>query len=70
MLVLTRKQNEVIRIGEDVQIVVVEIIGERVRLGVIAPRSVPVHREEVYRQIQEGGRDDKRVPDGDVKANR
>ena len=70
MLVLTRKQNEVIRIGEDVQIVVVEIIGERVRLGVIAPRSVPVHREEVYESIQKGNPDVKRVPDSDAQENR
>lgn len=48
MLVLSRKKNESIVINDDIQIVVVEIRGDKVRLGVKAPRSVPVHREEVY----------------------
>lgn len=53
MLVLSRKQNEGIRIG-DVQVVIVEIRGDKVRLGIEAPASVPVHREEVYQSIQRG----------------
>ncbi len=51
MLVLTRKKNEKIIIGEDITIVVVEMRGDKVRLGIEAPKEVPVHREEVKRQI-------------------
>ena len=52
MLVLTRKQNENIVINDDITIVVVEIRGGRVRLGIEAPREVPVHRNEVYEAIR------------------
>ena len=52
MLVLTRKLNEVIMIGDDVRIMVVEIRGDKVRLGIEAPKEVPVHRLEVYEVIQ------------------
>ena len=54
MLVLSRKVNEKIRINDDITLVVVEIRGDKVRLGVDAPSDVPVHREEVYRDIQRG----------------
>lgn len=53
MLVLTRKTNESIIIGNDVQITVLEVRGEQVRLGILAPRNVPVHRYEVYVRISE-----------------
>jgi len=53
MLVLSRKQDEAIIIGDDVKIVVVSIRGDKVRLGVEAPREVGVHREEVYAVIQQ-----------------
>ena len=49
MLILTRKRNEAIRINDDITIVVVEIRGDKVRLGVVAPKDVPVHRQEVNR---------------------
>lgn len=52
MLVLSRKKNESIVIGDDVTIMVVEIRGDKVRLGVEAPKEVPVHRREVYDAIQ------------------
>ena len=51
MLVLSRKKNESIVINNDITIVVVEIRGDKVRLGVEAPKEVPVHRREVYDAI-------------------
>ena len=53
MLVLTRKANQSIMIGDDVEISVLAIMGEKVRIGVDAPRSVPVFRKEVYEEIQQ-----------------
>ena len=52
MLVLSRKKNESIVINNDITIVVVEIRGDKVRLGVEAPKEVPVHRQEVYEAIR------------------
>ena len=52
MLVLTRRVDESIIIGDDIRIVVVDVRGEQVKLGIEAPRHIPVHREEVYREIQ------------------
>jgi len=52
MLVLTRKSNQSIMIGDDVEVSVLSIMGEKVRLGITAPRDVPVFRKEVYLQIQ------------------
>ncbi len=52
MLVLSRKKNESIVIGDDVVIVIVEIRGDKVRLGIEAPRTTSVHRQEVYDAIQ------------------
>ena len=52
MLVLSRKKNESIVINDDIKIVVVEIRGDKVRLGVEAPKEVPVHRREVYDAIK------------------
>jgi carbon storage regulator len=52
MLVLSRKKNESIVINNDITIVVVEIRGDKVRLGIEAPSEVPVHRREVYDKIQ------------------
>ena len=53
MLVLSRKPNQSIMIGDDIEISVLAIMGEKVRLGIEAPRSVPVFRREVYVEIQE-----------------
>lgn len=55
MLVLSRKVGEIIRVSHDVKIVVVEIRGDRVRIGVEAPRDVSIHREEVWLQINRQG---------------
>ena len=52
MLVLSRKKNESIVINNDITIVVVEIRGDKVRLGVEAPKEIPVHRREVYDAIR------------------
>lgn len=52
MLILSRKKDESIVINDEITIVVVEIRGDKVRLGVEAPRDVPVHRREVYDTIQ------------------
>jgi carbon storage regulator len=56
MLVLSRKKNESIVINNDITIVVVEIRGDKVRLGVEAPKEVPVHRQEVYEAIHSSQR--------------
>lgn len=53
MLILSRKRDEKIRIGEEVTITVVEIRGDKVRLGIEAPTSIRVNREEVYRRMKE-----------------
>lgn len=54
MLVLSRKKDESIVINNDIKIVVVEIRGDKVRLGVEAPKEVPVHRQEVFDAIARG----------------
>lgn len=56
MLVLTRKINQSIIVGDDVEIVVLEVRGEQVRLGIKAPRNVTVHRREIYDQILDENR--------------
>ena len=57
MLILTRKRNERIMIGDSIEVVIVDIRGEQVQLGINAPRDVPVHRREVYEAIvKENGR--------------
>jgi carbon storage regulator len=53
MLVLTRKSNQSIMIGDEIEISVLAIMGEKVRIGIEAPRSVPVFRREVYVEIRE-----------------
>jgi carbon storage regulator len=52
MLVLSRQRDESIRIGDDIEITIVDIRGEKVRLGISAPPHIPVHRKEVYEAIQ------------------
>ncbi|MCO5296667.1 MAG: carbon storage regulator CsrA [Fimbriimonadaceae bacterium] len=68
MLVLTRKIQQSIMIGDEVEIVVLEVRGEQVRLGIRAPKNVTVHRKEIFEQIHEENReaadvDPKDVPD-------
>lgn len=52
MLVLTRKKDESIVIGDNITITIVEVRGDKVRLGINAPKEIPVHRMEVYEAIQ------------------
>lgn len=52
MLVLSRKKNESVMIGDDIVLTVVEIRGDKVRIGVEAPKNIPVHRNEVYEAIK------------------
>ena len=52
MLVLSRKRNEVVMINDDIKVVVVEIRGDKVRLGIEAPQSVQVYRKEIYDAIK------------------
>jgi carbon storage regulator len=52
MLVLSRQKDESIMIGDDVEITIVDVRGDKVRLGITAPKSIPVHRREVYDAIQ------------------
>jgi len=57
LLILTRKRNERIMIGDSIEVTVVDIRGEQVQLGINAPKEVPVHRREVYEAIvRENGR--------------
>jgi carbon storage regulator len=60
VLVLTRRTNQSIKIGDDIEITVIEVRGDQVRLGITAPRDISVHRKEIYLQIQQEN----------VKANR
>ncbi|HLL86362.1 MAG TPA: carbon storage regulator CsrA [Thermoleophilaceae bacterium] len=55
MLVLTRKTNQAIVIGDEVEVSVLGIVGDKVRIGIEAPRSVPVYRKEVWLEIQREG---------------
>lgn len=62
MLVLSRKKNECIVINNDVVVTVVEIRGDKVRLGIVAPKDVPVHRQEVFDAIHATGVGETPVP--------
>ena len=53
MLVLTRKPGQSIMIGDDVEVQVLSVAGEKVRIGISAPRDVPIYRHEVYERIEE-----------------
>ncbi len=63
MLVLTRKSNQSIMIGDDIEVSVLSVMGEKVRVGIQAPREIPVFRKEVYLEIQQ-----ERAADGDVRG--
>jgi carbon storage regulator len=56
MLVLSRQRDETIMIGDDIEVTVVDIRGDKVRLGINAPKDVPVHRKEVYDAIRRENR--------------
>ena len=70
MLVLTRRTNQSIKIGDDIEITVIEVRGDQVRLGITAPRDIAVHRKEIYLQIQQENVKAARgsTPDEDVDA--
>ncbi|HMB20171.1 MAG TPA: carbon storage regulator CsrA [Spirochaetota bacterium] len=53
MLVLARKINESIMIGDDIELVVIDIKGDQVKLGIRAPKNITVHRKEIYEEIQQ-----------------
>jgi carbon storage regulator len=52
MLVLSRQKDESIMIGDDVEVTIVDVRGDKVRLGITAPKNIPVHRREVYEAIK------------------
>lgn len=57
MLALSRKVNESIVIGNDIEITVLEVKGDQVKLGINAPKAVPIYRKEIYLQIQEANKE-------------
>lgn len=57
MLALSRKANESIIIGSDIEVTILEVKGEQVKIGIKAPKSIPVYREEVYQQIKESNKE-------------
>jgi carbon storage regulator len=57
VLALTRKKGESIIIGDGIEVVVLSVAGEQVKLGIVAPKAVPVHRKEIYEQIQHTNRE-------------
>jgi carbon storage regulator len=63
MLVLSRKENQTIKIADDIEITIVQIRGDRVRIGIEAPKSVPVHRQEVWEAIQKKAREEQETGD-------
>jgi carbon storage regulator len=66
MLVLTRKSNQSIMIGDDVEVSVLSVMGEKVRIGIQAPQDIPVFRKEIYLEIhREDGED---APSEDVRT--
>ena len=68
MLVLSRTRDETIMIGDDVEITVVDIRGDKVRLGINAPSHIPVHRKEVYDAIKRENEQAARVSPGEVAS--
>ena len=66
MLVLSRQRDETIMIGDDIEITIVDIRGDKVRLGITAPNTVPVHRKEVYEAIQRENREAAKVRMEDI----
>ena len=69
MLILTRRINETLNIGDDVQVTVLGIKGNQVRIGINAPRDVPVHREEIYQRIKREERNANMANDSDYSSD-
>ena len=57
MLALSRKEGESIVIGNNIEITILEVKGDEVKLGIAAPKSIPIYRKEIYTQIQEANRE-------------
>jgi carbon storage regulator len=70
MLVLSRQRDESIMIGDDVEIIIVDVRGDKVRLGITAPKSVPVHRREIYDAIQREKTDKKEAETQPAKESK
>jgi carbon storage regulator len=68
VLVLTRRANQSIMIGHEIVVTVLEVRGDQVRLGIKAPRSIDVHREEIFAQLQQANRDAVQAPKQPVDA--
>ncbi len=69
MLALTRKKGEALVIGNDIELTILEIKGDQVRVGIQAPREIPVYRKEVYLQIQESNKEAANVESLDALKN-
>ncbi len=68
MLVLSRQRDETIMIGDDIELTIVDIRGDKVRIGITAPTSIPVHRKEVYDAIKRENENAARLGRGDVSS--
>ena len=68
MLVLSRHRDESIMIGDDVVITIVDIRGDKVRLGIQAPSDIPVHRQEVYEAIKRENRKANHIQPGELRG--
>lgn len=68
MLVLSRHRDESIMIGDDVVITIVDIRGDKVRLGIEAPQDIPVHRQEVYEAIKRENQKAGHIQPGDTRS--
>jgi len=69
MLILTRKPNQTIRIADNVEVTVLSVKSGQVRIGISAPRNIPVHRSEIYLRIKAGAKDNSIVVDDAVKQS-
>lgn len=69
MLALSRKKNEALIINNNVEVTILEIKGDQVKLGITAPKEVPVYRKEVYLQIQESNQDAMKIENIDALKN-
>jgi carbon storage regulator len=70
MLVLSRQRDESIMIGDDVEIIIVDVRGDKVRLGITAPKNIPVHRREIYDAIQREKGQNKESKDSQDKKSK
>jgi len=69
MLALSRKKDESIIINDDIEITVIEVKGDQVKLGITAPKSIPIYRKEVYIQIQQANKDSANSVDAQALNN-